>query len=78
MSTLIVLVLLVALGWIETRVMRDVVVTSTPIEQKYNFSTLTECQHKLKELTTQHNLSGLRCIPNEHNNSPTVSDPKHI
>lgn len=70
-STLIVLLLLAGLVWMETTANPDVIVKSTPLEQKYDFATLEDCKAKLVELKTQHNISDIRCVPNEHNRNST-------
>ena len=49
--------------WLTDGQTDDLIATPIPIEQKYNFETLKECNTKLNELKTQHKLISLRCVP---------------
>ena len=58
MSTLLILAFTVTLIAVETFKLEEVITTVTPIETKYAFNSLADCQTKLAELGT----SGLQCV----------------
>lgn len=68
MSTILMLLFLAGLGIMET-VKKDITTTVAPIETKYSFDTLEECQLKHNQLKAQNNIdSGLRCVPDGDTN----------